>query len=99
MQVVVHSISFKADQKLVTFIQNKIAKLEQFYDHIIDGEVFLRLEKNDEVGNKVTEIKLNIPGKELFARRQSRSFEEATDNCVEALRRQIRKSKGKRAEA
>lgn len=97
MQVTVHSISFKADVKLMDFIENRLSKLEQYYDNIIDCEVFLKLEKNKEIGNKVTEIKVNIPGKELFARKQCRSFEEATDEAVEALRRQVRKTKGKRA--
>ena len=96
MQVTVHSIQFKADVKLVDFVETKVTKLQQFYDHIIDGEVFLRLDKNDEAGNKVAEIKLSIPGKDLFARRQCKSFEEATDECVDALRRQIRKTKAKR---
>ena len=41
------------------------------------------------------EIKINVPGKELFARKKSKSFEEATDEAVDALRRQINKHKGK----
>jgi putative sigma-54 modulation protein len=97
MQVNVHSIQFKADGKLITFIESKLRKLEQFHDHVIHAEVFLRLDKNNAVGNKIAEIKLGVPGKELFAKRQSSSFEEATDHVVEALRRQIKKVKGKRA--
>ncbi len=96
MQVNVHSIQFKADGKLISFIEGKLKKLEQFHDHMIGAEVFLRLEKNHEEGNKITEIKLNVPGKELFARRQSASFEAGTDLVIEALRKQIRKHKGKK---
>ncbi len=99
MQVSVHSIQFKADGKLVSFIESKLHKLEQFHDNMIRAEVFLKLEKNKEEGNKITEIKLNVPGKELFAKRQSSTFEEGTDLVVEALRRQIRKLKGKQAMA
>lgn len=95
MQVQVHSIHFDADQKLVSFIQEKIAKLGTFHDQIIGGEVFLRLEKSDTNENKVTEIKLLVPGKDLFAKRQSKSFEESTDDAVEALRRQIVKQRDK----
>ncbi len=95
MQISVHSIQFKADGKLIDFIKSKLGKLENFHDKLISAEVFLKLDKNHEEGNKITEIKINIPGKELFAKRQSPSFEEATDKVVEALRRQIRKAKGK----
>lgn len=95
MQIQVHSIHFDADQKLITFIQDKIDKLTTFHDHILSGEVFLRIENADNKENKVTEIKLNVPGKELFAKRNSRTFEAATDDAVEALRRQILKQRDK----
>ena len=99
MQISVHSIQFKADGKLINFIEGKLNKLEQFHDRLISAEVFLKLDKNNADGNKITEIKVNMPGKELFAKRQTTSFEESTDKVVEALRRQVRKAKGKQAAA
>ncbi len=95
MEVQVHSIHFDADGKLLTFIEEKVNKLRQYDDKIIAGEVFLRLDKSDVKENKVAEIKLNVPGKDLFAKKQCKSFEEATDLAVEALRRQLRKHKAK----
>lgn len=95
MTVKVHSIHFDADVKLLDFIESKVGKLDQFHDNIIKSEVFLRVDKADNAENKVAEIKLAIPGKELFAKRQCKSFEEATDSAVEALRRQIKKYKEK----
>ena len=95
MEIKVHSIHFDADQKLINFIENKIAKLDQYYDNIISSEVYLRLDKNHENGNKVAEIRMLTPGKEMFARKQCKSFEEATDLAAEALRRQVRRKKGK----
>lgn len=94
MKIQVHSIHFVADQKLINFIQKKLDKLETFYDRIVDGEVFLRL-NNEGVENKTVEIKLNVPGQQLFAKEQAKSFEEATDEAVEALRSQIKKFKEK----
>jgi putative sigma-54 modulation protein len=95
MDVRVQSIHFDADTKLVDFVNEKVTKLNQFHDRIIGAEVFLRIDKNDQNANKVAEIKLAVPGKDLFAKKQSKSFEEATDQVVEALRRQIRKVKSK----
>ena len=97
MQVNVHSIQFKADAKLIGFIQNKLNKLQLFHDKMVGAEVYLKLDKNHELGNKIAEIKINVPGKELFAKRQSTSFEESTDLVIEALRRQISRTKGKKA--
>ncbi|MCC5939803.1 MAG: ribosome-associated translation inhibitor RaiA [Lunatimonas sp.] len=95
MKLQMHSIHFDADQKLLNFIQKKADKLDTYYDQIIDGEVFLRLDKNDRSENKIVEIKLNVPGKQLFAKNQSDSFEAATDEAIEGLRRQIKKHKEK----
>lgn len=95
MKLQMHSIHFDADVKLLDFIQKKMDKLETFYDKIIDGEVFLRIEKGEKVNNKVVELKLNIPGQILFSKEQNSSFEAATDAAVEALRRQIKKYKEK----
>ncbi len=92
MKVQIHSIHFDADKALLAFIESKLQKLTVFNDTIISSEVFLRVEKRDRKENKLVEIKLHIPGKELFAKRNSISFEAAADQVVEALRRQIAKA-------
>ena len=95
MQVKINSVQFKADRKLENFIEDKLGKLNSFYDQIMGSEVFLKLENTNEPENKITEIRLSIPGNDLFAKKQSKTFEEATDHAVEALRRQIQKHKDK----
>ena len=94
MKLQVHSIHFDADAKLVEFIQKKVDKLETFYDRVVDGEVFLRI-NNEGVDNKTVEIKVKVPGNQLFAKEQARSFEAATDLATEALRNQLTKFKEK----
>ena len=93
MKIRVQSIHFDADTELLEFIQEKVSKLSQFYDGIIGGEVFLKLDKNDNMQNKIAEIKLLIPGNDLFASRQCKTFEEAVDVSVDALKKQVQKHK------
>jgi len=95
MKIRVQSIHFTADVKLLDFIQKKADKLDQFFDQIISGEVYLKLEKTEDEANKITEIKLLIPGYDLFAKEQCKTFEEATDKAVESLKRQLDKRKEK----
>ncbi|MBL0053794.1 MAG: ribosome-associated translation inhibitor RaiA [Bacteroidetes bacterium] len=95
MKLKVQSIHFDADKKLIEFIQERVDKLIHYYEDIIDGEVFLKLDNSSDMKNKITEIRLKTPGKILFAKQQCRSFEEATDNAVEALRKQITRHKEK----
>ncbi len=98
MRLQMSSNKFDADQKLLDFIQKKADKLDTFYDRIIDGEVHLSLDKSEQKANKVVEMKVQVPGSTLFASQQSKSFEEATDLTIEALRRQLRKYKGKQVQ-
>ncbi len=95
MDIKINSVHFDADKKLLKFVNNKINKLAKFYESIIGAEVFLRLENTQELENKIVEIKIIISGSDFFAKKQSKSFEEATDNAVEALRQQIIKHKDK----
>lgn len=94
MRVQVQSIHFDADQKLIDFIQQRLDKLDTFYDRMVDAEVFLRI-NNGGVDNKTVEIKVTVPGGNLFAKEQARSFEAAIDEATEALRRQLKKFKEK----
>lgn len=95
MDIKIHSIHFDADKKLVDFINAKVKKLIQFHEGIIGSEVFLRLENDQSAENKVAEIRLDIPGSDIFAKKKTKSFEESTDNVIEALKRQLTKHKEK----
>lgn len=94
MRLQVHSIHFDADQKLIDFIQQRLDKLHTFYDRLVGGEVFLRL-NNEGVENKTVEIRITVPGRNLFAKEQARSFEAATDLATEALRSQLGRFKNR----
>ncbi|MDT8402833.1 MAG: ribosome-associated translation inhibitor RaiA [Bacteroidales bacterium] len=95
MNIQIHSVKFDADKKLIKFINQKVNKLSQFSDDIIAVEVFLRVIKDQEKENKLVEIRIEYPRGPLFAKKQSKTFEEATDNVIEALKKQITKQKDK----
>ena len=96
MKPIIQTVHFTADKKLLEFIEERILKLNTFFDGIIGCEVILKLEKSEDSGNKVAEIKLKISGKELFAKKHCFTFEEAVDNSIDALRAQLKKHKEKR---
>jgi len=95
MDIKMHSIRFDADQKLVEFIHTKVKKLPNVYDDILGAEVFLRLDKDAYRENKLVEIKLDVKGQSVFAKKQCKTFEEATDLSIDALKRQLVKRKEK----
>ena len=95
MQVKIQSIHFDADKKLLDFIQEKVDKLGHYYDGVMGGEVFLRVEKSKDTQNKIAEIKIQTRTGELFAKRQCKSFEEAVTESADALKIQVKKHKEK----
>jgi putative sigma-54 modulation protein len=95
MDIKMHSIRFDADQKLLDFVNSKVNKLPTIYDDIMGAEVFLRLDNNEDRENKLVEIKLDVKGQTVFAKKQCKSFEEATDLSIDALKKQLVRRKAK----
>ncbi len=95
MNVQIQSVKFDADKKLLEFVELKMAKLDRFADRATGAEVILKLDKDHEKGNKVATITLSMPGDELVAEGRSQRFEEAVDEAIDALKRQLEKFKEK----
>ncbi|MBO4602131.1 MAG: ribosome-associated translation inhibitor RaiA [Salinivirgaceae bacterium] len=95
MKIDIHSLHFDAGEKLLSFIDTKVSKLDRFHDGIVTVDVTLKLEKSDISENKIAEIKVQIPGENVFCSRQAKTFEEAVDLSVDALKKQLQKAKEK----
>jgi len=95
MKISINSVKFKTDKKLEDFIQEKVTKLASNFENLISTEVTLRLDNSADQQNKIAEIKLNLPGNDLFAKKQCKTFEEATDSAIDALKKQLVKHKEK----
>lgn len=96
MRVKINSVHFKADRKLEDFIKEKVEKLAATYDNVVGSDVTLKVSNSPDAVNKVAEIRLAIPGNDLYAKKQCKTFEEATDSAVDALKKQLSKYKDKR---
>ena len=94
-KVNVHAVNFNIDGKLVDFIQERMDKLEKYYDKVIAADVFLKVENISEKENKIAEIKLHVPGDDFIVEKQCKSFEEAVDQSIESLERLLLKRKEK----
>src|SRR5687768_9513557 len=93
MKINTTSIHFDADQKLIDFIQKKTAKLDQFFDRIIDAHVYLKLENSGQVKDKIVEMKLIVPGDTLVATEMTKTFEASLDAAMDNMKRQLNRYK------
>ena len=95
MKVNITSVHFKTDRKLENFIEKKINKLSGMIEGVMGSEVTLKLDNSETRENKIAEIRLLIKGYDLYAKKQSKTFEQATDTAVDALKKQVEKYKGR----
>ena len=62
MNINIQTVHFDADQKLLSFVQKKLDKLETFHDKITKVEVYMKIENMAHViKDKIVEIKIFIP--------------------------------------
>ena len=95
MKVNVNPVNFTVDKKLVNFIEERVSKLEKFYDKVVSADVFLKVEKTSEKENKVVELKIHVPGDDFMVKKQCKTFEEAIEISAESLERLLIKRKEK----
>ncbi len=96
MNIYIKSVRFKADKGLEDFIEKKLQKIGKLYEGIIRSDVTLKLDNVDTPENKIAEIRLKIKGNDLMASKQCKSFEEATNQAIEAIQKQLGKTKEKK---
>ena len=89
MKITIQSPGFKADKKLLNLVTKKLQSLDRFNETIIAGLVCLKIDKWSTVENKTCEIRLVVPGNDLFATKNSQRFEDAIINTVDALKSQL----------
>ncbi|MGV3460502.1 MAG: ribosome hibernation-promoting factor, HPF/YfiA family [Flavobacterium sp.] len=95
MKVNVHAVNFNVDRKLVGYVQERLNKLEKYYDKVVYSDVFFKLDNNNAKENKIAEIKINVPGDEFIVKKQCKTFEEAVEQCADSMERLLMKRKQK----
>lgn len=93
MRIHTEAVQFKADQKLVAYIQSRLAKLSRYYDRIIEADVVLKLENSGQIRDKIAEVRLKVPGDTLIAKASRKTFEASVAGAADSLRRQLTRYK------
>ena len=94
MDIIIQSLGFKAGEELESYIGEKLGKLSP-NDHIVRSNVTLFLGPQREPESSYCEIRLEIPGPDLFVKEHSVEFEQAVDSAVNKLQSMLRKAKEK----
>ena len=95
MEIKIQTIHFEAGEKLQDYIQKRVSKLEKFSTEIRKVEVSLKVVKPATALNKQASLKVTLPGEELFVEKVCDTFEEAIDQSLPALEKQLARYKEK----
>ena len=96
MEVRIQAIHFDIAYRLTAFINKKAEKLARRNEAITAVDVTLKVVKPESAMNKEVIIKITEPQQpEIVATKTADTFEEAVDNAMEALDRQLAKRKDK----
>jgi len=96
MTVNIHALHFDADSKLLEHVNKKISKLSSHHDRIMTVDVYLKLDNvMHQIKDKIAEIRVKIPKRELFVKQTTKSFEESFDLALDSVLVQIKRVKEK----
>lgn len=93
METKIKAIHFDMSEKLESFINKKVDKLTRRFDAVSEVEVTLKVVKPETAANKEVGVKMLVKGAELFASKTADTFEDAVNQCLNALEPQLEKNK------
>jgi len=95
MNVQINAVGFSVNEGLQDYINEKLGKMDKFNDKITAIDVYLKLEKDDHLENKLVEVKIEVKGGPVYAEKNGTAFEEAVDVVSDVVKRQLVKVKEK----
>lgn len=94
MQITIHKSAELLDST-IEVINDKLNKLETYYDRIERADVYIKEDDGTAANGHKVEVRLAVPGNDLFAEHSDTGIKRAIAEVAEALRRQLKKHKEK----
>ncbi|MDT0677015.1 HPF/RaiA family ribosome-associated protein [Autumnicola musiva] len=95
METIFEFVHLQKSERLEEYTQQKLDKLETKYDFIVRAEVHFKKQDGQEPDGFICNIKLSVPGPQLFVESNKDSFEAAVTTSVRDLQKQLEKQKAK----
>lgn len=97
MEVRIQAIHFDASDRLEAFIVKKAERLARHNVNISVVDVTLKVVKPETAMNKEAVVKVSVPShEEIIATKVADTFEEAIDNTLDAIGKQLEKYKDRK---
>ena len=94
MEVIIQSLGFKHSSNLEAYINEKLEELTPS-EHIVRANVTLHQGQDSTTPNDYCEIRLEVPGNDIFVKEHSADYEQAVNECINKAQSILRKQKDK----
>lgn len=94
METLYQFVQLSKSERLQTFTDEKLNKIERKYDFITRAEIHFKKNHADDKNGFICNIKLSVPGPRIFAESNADSFEAAAVATIKDLDKQLDKKKG-----
>jgi putative sigma-54 modulation protein len=91
MDIIIQSLGFKAVESIEQFIAEKMNGLKS--ETIIRANVTLFKGPDTNPENNYCEVRLEVPGNDLFVKKNSQYFETSVSECTDVLASMLNKAK------
>jgi putative sigma-54 modulation protein len=95
MDKTIEPVNFNASQDLITHIDEMFDKLSKYNDQIVSLDIYLKSLTETPTKEKKIEVRVFLPGRDLYIDHQADSFVSAAQQTFDKLKRMLRKEKEK----
>jgi ribosome-associated inhibitor A len=95
MEKNVEYVHIPTSESLTNLINEKLVGVQNKYDWVIKADVFIKTENDKQGKGKVCEVRLSLPGPQVFASANAASFEAAVAGAIHAVEKQLGQRKAK----
>ncbi len=95
MTITVNPVNFNSSKDLTTRVEELFENIDKYNDQLIGLDIYLKSLTETETGEKMVEVKIFLPGKNLFVAEKGNDFVSAAQQTVDVVKRVIRKEKEK----
>lgn len=86
-------VGIDASETLSAFTKEKLEKLFNRYEFLINAMVYFKQEGSDHDAGKMCSIELSLPGPRLYATSNTHNYEMSVRETISELERQLKKRK------
>jgi len=95
MTITVNPVNFNISKDLTTNVKEIFENVDKFNDQLVGLDIYLKSLTETDSGEKMVEVKIFLPGKNLFVAEKANDFTSAAQQAVDVVKRVIRKEKEK----